>query len=53
MSKLNKPRLVAVAAGCGMLAAAAASPLPELTAEKRQSPLEELYRHPHPPRLRQ
>ncbi len=45
MSKLNKSRLIAAAAGCGMLAAAAASPLPELTAEKRQSHLEELFRH--------
>lgn len=54
MLDLRKTGLCAAAIGCGVLAAAAASPLPELSPEKRQLHFEELFRNldPRLPRRR-
>ena len=48
MLDLRKTGLYAAAIGCGVLAAAAASPLPELSPEKRQLHFEELFRNLDP-----
>ena len=48
MLDLRKTGLCAAAIGCGVLAAAAASPLPELSPEKRQLHFEELFRNLDP-----